>query len=355
MDLSLFGFDLPPELIAQSPSRRRDLSRLLVLDRQSGAIAHTQFKEITRYIKSGDALVLNNTKVFKARLWGQRSSGGKIEVFLVRPAHQSGFVPERPEPMSVFWEAMVSPSRRIKSGERIHFDKSHFVTIEQQIADGRWIVFFDSLSEQNRIIADFGHIPLPHYIDRQDEEQDIKRYQTVYADKSKIGAVAAPTAGFHFTKALLRQIQQMGVSVVEVTLHVGPGTFKPIKCDDIREHKVDPEYAEISSEVASVINRTRNQGGKIIAVGTTSVRTLESSPTINGEIEPFSKMVNLFIQPGHTFTYVDSMVTNFHLPKSSLLVLVASFAGREKILEAYEQAIAQDYRFYSYGDAMLIL
>ncbi len=346
MDISLFDYHLPKELIAQLPIRRRDQSRLMVLDRKSGSRKHLRFKEITRYVKPGDALVVNNTKVFKARIWGNRKSGGRVELFLVRPAIFGNLQ---------LWEALVSPSRRLDEDERILIGDGDSVRLSKFMGGGRWQVAFDSETARRRIISHYGHVPLPHYIAREDAGEDIRRYQTVYANSTKVGAVAAPTAGFHFTRPLLCTLQDSGVRLIELTLHVGPGTFKPVKCEEIEDHTVDPEYAEISQTAANAINETRAAGGAIFAVGTTSVRTLESAKIVRGDVQPFSGMVDKYIRPGYQFRLVDHLITNFHLPKSSLLILVSAFAGRESILEAYREAIANGYRFYSYGDAMLIL
>jgi len=344
VDVALFDYNLPRELIAQFPVKSRDKSRLLVLNRETGVIRHAGFRDITTYFEKGDVLVVNNTKVFKARLWGKRATGARVEVFLVRKSDKS----------SETWQALVSPSKRVKEGEEIHFDKYRLTLIKYN-GQGSWEIRFKSKSSREKIIAGFGHVPLPHYINRDDQPSDIRRYQTLFAAKDKIGAVAAPTAGFHFTRPVLEEIKKRGVQIVELTLHVGPGTFKPIKTDDINEHVVDPEYAELDSRAADKINKARKAGGRIFAVGTTSVRTLESAEVVDGRIRPFSGMVDLYIKPGYKFKAVEHLITNFHLPKSSLLVLVSAFAGREQILAAYQEAVKNKYRFYSYGDAMLIL
>jgi S-adenosylmethionine:tRNA ribosyltransferase-isomerase len=237
----------------------------------------------------------------------------------------------------------------------ILFDDQPPVVLEKDIGGGSWLVSFSSKTARERTVSHFGHVPLPHYIRREDQPGDIRRYQTVFADPDRVGAVAAPTAGFHFTRPLLDHLRGTGIFIAQLTLHVGPGTFKPIQTDRIEDHVVDPEYAELTAGTAGALNATRKRGGKIVAVGTTSVRTLESAPIKNGKVQPFSGMVDLYIRPGHRFKMVDHLVTNFHLPKSSLLVLVSAFAGREKILAAYREAINRHYRFYSYGDAMLIL
>jgi S-adenosylmethionine:tRNA ribosyltransferase-isomerase len=346
MDISLFDYALPERLIAQFPTRKRGESRLLVLNRTDGNISHHKFTHILDYLAPGDGLIVNNTKVFKARLWGHRASGARVEVFLVRPsASATGEV----------WEALVSPSRRVKEGESILFSESGSVQLLRHFGEGRWQVGFASRTARQRIVSQSGHIPLPHYIDRVDQPSDVRRYQTLFAGSDKEGAVAAPTAGFHFSKSLLRQIAAKGVSLITLTLHVGPGTFKPVKTDRIEDHQVDPEYAELSPVAAGQINDVKANGGKLWVVGTTSVRTLESAKTIDGKIRPFAGMVDLYVQPGFRFASTDHLITNFHLPKSSLLILVSAFAGRERLLGAYQQAIQNDYRFYSYGDAMLIL
>jgi S-adenosylmethionine:tRNA ribosyltransferase-isomerase len=346
VDISFFDYHLQKDLIAQFPSRRRDASRLMLVDRSRSGVEHLRFRDITNYFKRGDVLVVNTTKVFKARLWGHRLTGGKVEVFLVRRLES-----DRQEQ----WEALVSPSRRLNPGEKIYFDEKSAVQLVDMVGGGRWRVAFRSTADRTRIVGHFGHVPLPHYIAREDVKTDIRRYQTVFADRAKSGAVAAPTAGFHFTRGILEQLRGKGIIRVDVTLHVGPGTFKPVKCDDIDDHTVDPESAEITPEAARQLNRAREKGGMVLAVGTTSVRTLESAEFHAGELMPFARMVDTYIKPGHRFQAVDHMITNFHLPKSSLLILVAAFAGRERILDAYRTAVQERYRFYSYGDAMLIL
>lgn len=346
MDISLFDYDLPKRLIAQHPPKRRGESRLMVVNRADGSIEHRMFRDILDYLNHGDGLVVNNTKVFKARLWGHRQTGGRIEVFLIRRVDShDGDV----------WEALVSPSRRVDPREKIYFDEKATVELVQQIGEGRWLVAFSSVFARQRIIAAFGHVPLPHYISREDQPEDVRRYQTIFADKSRVGAVAAPTAGFHFSRTLLKKVREMGVEPIELTLHVGPGTFKPVKVQNIEEHTVDPEFAELSETAATAINAVRNSGSRIFVVGTTSVRTLEAAEMMSGCVRPYAGLVNLYIKPGFKFRFTDHLVTNFHLPKSSLLILVSGFAGQELIRHAYHEAVKNDYRFYSYGDAMLIL
>ncbi len=350
MDISLFDYDLPEELIAQFPARSRDESRLLVLDRDSGSMEILPFRSVTDFLDPGDAIVINDTKVFKARLLGQRATGAEVEIFLVRQSQEA-------DGNACRWEALAQPSRRLKEGERILFANGDqpSLTLRQNRGEGRWLVEFDSESERLAIIEKYGHIPLPQYIRRPDSETDIKRYQTIFARDDKVGAVAAPTAGFHFTEEVLAQLSKKGVKRVDLTLHVGPGTFKPVSVDNIEDHFVDPEIATLPPKAANTLNQTRESRCRVVAVGTTSVRTLESAPIVGDEIKPFSGEVGLYIKPGYSFKVVDRLLTNFHLPKSSLLILVSAFAERELILEAYRRAIAEKFRFYSYGDAMLIL
>lgn len=346
MKLSQFQYDLPKELIAQFPARKRSESRLLMLDRATGVLRHGRFPDVLDYLNSGDALVVNNTKVFKARLFGRRKTGGQVEVFLVR---------RRDNETAELWEALAKPSRRLNPGEVLGFEGGEHLELCEHLGGGLWLVGFRSRSRAERIIARYGHVPLPQYIKRPDESADLRRYQTLFARKDKVGAVAAPTAGFHFTSAVLKRLKEKGVKLFEITLHVGPGTFKPIVVDDIAQHTVDPEFAELPEDVANGLNQVRANGGKVFAVGTTSVRTLESARIARGQIQPFAGMVDLYIKPGFEFRVVDHLITNFHLPGSSLLVLVSAFAGRGRILDAYHEAVLERYRFYSYGDAMLIL
>lgn len=348
MDVALFDYHLPPNLIAQTPLKRRTDSRLLVMDRGEETISHRRFPDLLAYLKRGDGLIVNNTRVFKARMWATRKSGGKIEVFLLRRVDESAAGTD-------WWVALVSPSRRLHAGESLLFDTGHTLTLVQYLENGRWIVDFRSRRRCAEILARFGHVPLPPYIHREDGALDARRYQTVFADARHQGAVAAPTAGLHISRGMLEQIRAKGVQIIEVTLNVGPGTFKPIKTERIEEHAVDPEFAELSIKSARQINRVRERGGAVFAVGTTSVRTLEAAPMKDGRIEAFAGFVDLYIKPGFEFRVVDHLLTNFHLPRSSLLVLISAFAGREPVLGAYRTAVDEGYRFYSYGDAMLIL
>lgn len=352
MDIKLFDYHLPKELIAQYPPRRRGDSRLMVLYRESGETMIRPFGALTNYLKKGDALVINNTRVFKARLIGRRKTGAEVEIFLTRALsyHTTGGRNRLSR-----WEGLAQPSRRLREGEEIHFDVRHWITLDNNLGEGRWLVSFPSKEVERKIIGLFGHTPLPQYIRRDDEDSDEARYQTVFARKDRAAAVAAPTAGLHFTKHLLEKIKRRGVKIVEVTLDVGPGTFKPVKVQDIKKHTVDPEQATLTAKAATALNRVRTMGGRIFAVGSTSLRTLESAAIVNGEIQPFSGEVNLYIKLSYKFRVTDALLTNFHLPKSSLLILVSALVGREKVLEVYQEAIRNRMRFYSYGDAMLIL
>ncbi|MBK7141175.1 MAG: tRNA preQ1(34) S-adenosylmethionine ribosyltransferase-isomerase QueA [bacterium] len=346
METSLFDYHLPPHLIAQEPPSKRGMSRLMVVDRADGSIQHRKFSDILEYIAPGDGVVVNNTKVFKARLWGNRATGARVEVFLVRAL---------PDSDETIWDALVSPSRKVKVGESILFGEAGSVRLLEEFGDGKWRVGFTSRSACRKVITKAGHIPLPHYIAREDNASDLRRYQTVFADSSKEGAVAAPTAGFHFSQAILDKLAERSIPLIQLTLHVGPGTFKPVKAEQIEDHTVDPEFAELSAESAYQLEQVWKRGKKVWVVGTTSVRTLEFAGRTESGIKPFAGKVSLYIRPGFRFSVTDHLITNFHLPKSSLLILVSAFAGRELILRAYREAIENGYRFYSYGDAMLIL
>ena len=361
MDISLFDYHLPSELIAQYPLEQRAESRMLILDRDDGAMTDSQFTHFPEALNAGDCLVINDTSVFPARLQGGKrsdtnSSGGAVEIFLVRRIEI-----DTSETSARHWRALAKPGRRLKEGEAIIFgdDDSRAVTLRHKYNDGSWEVAFADSNTESEIISRFGSAPLPPYIHRDAGAEDILRYQTVFADAEKSGAVAAPTAGLHFTEEILSALTAKGVRVVKITLHVGPGTFKPVQVQQVEEHTVDPEWAEISEETADAINKTKSDGGRVVAVGTTVTRTLEYVAQKTGVVEPFAGMVDLYIRPGFEFRVVDSLLTNFHLPKSSLLILVSALAGseiagRDIIMRAYERAIAAQYRFYSYGDCMFI-
>jgi S-adenosylmethionine:tRNA ribosyltransferase-isomerase len=371
MDVSDFDYDLPPELIAQDPLPVRGASRLLVLRRDSGRIEHAQFARLGDFLRPGDLLVLNNTKVFPARLLGRRvPSGGAVECLLLRPTGGPGGPPLRDDvphrdveaglqARLAEWETLVHPGQKLKPGARI-LCEGDGIRLHGEIVSrhfhGRRIVrlWTDAGVDLMDAIELIGHVPLPPYIKRQDRPSDRDRYQTVYARER--GSVAAPTAGLHFTPELLDELAARGIERTEVTLHVGYGTFQLIRAARVEDHVVDPERYVVTGAAADALTRARREGRRVIAVGTTTCRVLESLEVGgDGGVHESSGEAMLFIRPGHAFQLVDGLVTNFHLPRSSLLVLVAAFAGRERILEAYREAVSARYRFYSYGDAMLIL
>ena len=344
MLLSEFDYNLPEELIAQVPSQKRDLSKMLVLNREDESIKHHHFCDITNYLTENDFLVLNNTKVIPARLYAKKDTGALIEIFLVREVEKD------------VWISLIKPSKRVKEGLILTVsDELKIEVLEKD--DDKWRVKLLYSGNIFEILDKVGNIPLPPYIERKMTSEEYKaldfdRYQTVYAQKE--GAVAAPTAGLHFTKEILDKLEQQGTKHCFVTLNVGLGTFKPVKCDNILEHKMDSEWFEITEESARLINEAKAQGKNIVAVGTTSVRTLETVMKKYGKIIPVQDSSELFIYPGYAFKIVDKLITNFHLPKSTLLMLVSAFATKEYIDRAYQEAITNKYRFYSYGDCMLI-
>lgn len=340
MKLTDYNYDLPKELIAQDPLEDRSASRLMVLGKKSGNVSHHHFKEIVNYLRPGDCLVINNTKVIPARLIGTKEdTGAHVEILLLR--RRQGDI----------WETLVNPGKKLRKGARVSFgDGSLKAEIVDVIDDGNRLVHFEYEGIFEEILDKLGQMPLPPYITHQ--LKDKNRYQTVYAKYE--GSAAAPTAGLHFTKELLQQIKDMGVNIAEVTLHVGLGTFRPVKVDDVREHHMHTEWYQVSKEAADMINSCREKGGRIIAVGTTSTRTLESAADENGHIDPKSGETDIFIYPGYKWKIVDGLITNFHLPESTLIMLVSSLAGREHILAAYNEAVKERYRFFSFGDAMYI-
>jgi S-adenosylmethionine:tRNA ribosyltransferase-isomerase len=353
--VSDFDFELPDELIAQEPPATRGDSRLLVMDRGAGTIEDSAFAALADHLQPGDVLVLNDTRVFPARLIGRRSpSGGAVECFLVRqltPSPEGGG-------RSAEWEALVHPGQKLKPGARMLFERDglqlHGEILGRHFFGRRTVRLWTDGEDVADTLERLGHMPLPPYIKRDDRESDRERYQTVYA-RTK-GSIAAPTAGLHFTTALFDRLAARGVECIEITLHVGYGTFKPVRADSVEEHVVDPEAFTIGEAAAAALTRARRLGRRVIAVGTTTTRALESlqiGPA--GDVVPASGETRLFIRPGHEFRIVQGLITNFHLPQSSLLMLVAAFAGRERVLAGYAHAVAARYRFYSYGDAMLIL
>ena len=338
-----YYYDLPPELIAQDPLKDRSASRLRVLGREDGSISHRHFTDVKEYLKPGDCLVLNNTRVIPARLYGvKEGTGAGIEVLLLKRLEANS------------WECLVKPGKKAREGCRIVFGDGLLSAVVTDIADeGNRRIRFEYEGIFEEILDKLGEMPLPPYITHKLPREDRERYQTVY---SKIeGSAAAPTAGLHFTDKLLDEIRDMGVKTEFVTLHVGLGTFRPVKADNILDHHMHSEYCEISEETAGSINACRAAGGRIICVGTTSVRTLESLSSDDGIVNAGSRDTDIFIYPGYTFKAVDGLITNFHLPESTLLMLVSAFAGREHVLAAYEEAIKEKYRFFSFGDAMLLI
>ncbi|MCX7720365.1 MAG: tRNA preQ1(34) S-adenosylmethionine ribosyltransferase-isomerase QueA [Dictyoglomus thermophilum] len=336
LKLSDYDYYLPEELIAQEPAEPRDTSRLMLVNRKTGEINITIFREIKNYLKAGDVLVLNNTKVIPARLYGKKETGAKIEVLLLKKIGEGKY------------EALLKPGKRAKIGTKIHFFEDIYAEVVERNEEGIFVLKF-SQEDLDKILPEIGNIPLPPYIKKPID--DPNKYQTVYAQKE--GAVAAPTAGLHFTEELLKTLEEMGVEILYITLHVGLGTFRPVVVEDITKHKLDPEYFEVSDEVAEKINKAKEERRRVIAVGTTVTRVLEAQGR-SGKVEPGSGLVDLFIYPGFEFKIIDGLITNFHLPKSTLLMLVAAFMGYDLMKKAYNKAIEERMRFYSFGDAMFI-
>lgn len=339
-----FDYNLPAELIAQHPAQKRDESRLMVVDRASGAVSHRHFYDIGDYLRPGDCLVLNSSKVLPARLLGRKAgTGGAVEFLLLK--RQEGEL----------WQALVRPGKKLRPGDRAEFSAEPYLAGEvvDYGPDGTRLVRFHHEGIFLEVLEQVGRMPLPPYIDRDSEEEDKDRYQTVYCREE--GSVAAPTAGLHFTEELLAQLREKGVNIAYVTLHVGIGTFRPVKCETVEEHHMHFEEYQLDEENAALINRSRAAGGRIVAVGTTSTRTLESIAAEDGSVRPCSGSTDIFIYPGYRFKAVDSLITNFHLPKSTLMMLISAFYDREAVLKAYEEAVQMRYRFFSYGDSMMFL
>ena len=345
MQISDFDYDLPEELIAQHPLAERDASRMLIVNRADGTFQDSVFSSLPDHLHPNDVLVLNNTKVFPARLIGERvPTGGSVEVLLLREIEPD------------VWQVLARPARRLRPAQQISFSGSRLqAEVIAAAEDGTRVIRFEKKENLRELIDQIGRTPLPPYIKRDYAAplKDRERYQTVYATER--GAIAAPTAGLHFTQQVLEQITKAGTRVAELTLHVGYGTFEPVRVNDISEHRVGPERFTISKETAELINQSRAAGGRVVCVGTTTARALESSVTESGEVIAGSGVADLTIVPGYNFQVVDRLMTNFHLPRSSLLLLVSAFAGRELILKAYRHAVSERYRFYSYGDCMLIM
>ena len=334
-----YWYDLPEELIAQTPLQQRDSSRLMVLDRESGEVTHRHFYDIVEYLQPGDCLVMNNSRVLPARLLGHRPTGGAVEVLLLRDLGEKR------------WECLVKPGKKMQVGQSVSFGNGELeATVVAVQEDGNRVVEFRYEGIFLEVLERLGKMPLPPYI--REELQDQERYQTVYSKET--GSAAAPTAGLHFTNDLLDQIRAKGIRTAFVTLHVGLGTFRPVKAETIAEHHMHAELCMISEETAAILNETKRNGGRIICVGTTSCRTLESLVSEDGSFESKSKWTEIFIYPGYQFKAMDGLITNFHLPESTLVMLVSAFAGRENVLGAYAEAVKERYRFFSFGDAMFI-
>ena len=340
MDVKDFYYDLPQELIAQDPLEDRSSSRLMVLDKITGEVEHRHFKDITEYLRPGDCLVINNTKVIPARLIGEREgTGGKVEVLLLKRKTDN------------VWETLVKPGKKARPGMRLSFGGGLLHAEVQEVVDeGNRLIRFEYEGIFEEILDQLGQMPLPPYITHQ--LKDKNRYQTVYAKYE--GSAAAPTAGLHFTEELLQQIQEKGVKIARVTLHVGLGTFRPVKVDDVTQHHMHTEFYHVSQEAADIINETKKQGGRVICVGTTSCRTIESAADGQGVVQATEGDTDIFIYPGYQFKVLDCLITNFHLPESTLLMLVSALAGKENIMAAYKEAVEMKYRFFSFGDAMFI-
>ncbi len=337
-----FHYDLPIELIAQYPIKERDACRLMVIDRKHNEITHHKFVDLLDFLKPKDCLVLNNTQVFPARLFGQKDrTGAQVEVFLLRNLEGN------------LWEVLVNPARKVRIGNKIVFDDDLICDVVDNTLSGGRIVEFSSNGNIYHILDKIGKVPLPPYIKRNPEEIDKEYYQTVYAQKP--GAVAAPTAGLHFTNKLLEKIKKDGVNIAQITLHIGLGTFRPVQVDDVSRHRMDSEYYEVEPESARLINQTKEIGGSIFAVGTTTVRVLETLADNHGHIRPARGWTDKFIYPPYDFKIINRLITNFHLPGSTLLMLVSAFSSLDIIKKAYNEAINKKYQFYSYGDAMLII
>lgn len=349
MKLSSFRYDLPLNLIAQHPAKRREDSRMLVVDRKTGNMENKHFKDILEYFNDKDVFVVNNTKVFPARMYGRKEkTGAKIEVFLLRELNK----PNR------LWDVIVDPARKIRVGNKLYFGENEELVaevIDNTTSRGRTIKFLWEGSEDSfkAMLEHLGETPLPKYIKRKPDEDDRERYQTVYAKYE--GAVAAPTAGLHFSRELIKRCEIHGIRFAEITLHTGLGTFRPIEVEDLTKHKMDAEYFKIPDEAAATVNKAKQKGHRVCSIGTTTMRALEASVTAEKLLKPAEGWTNHFFYPPHNFSVADSMITNFHLPKTSLLILACAFAGYDLTMEAYKKAIKDKYRFFSYGDALLFI
>jgi S-adenosylmethionine:tRNA ribosyltransferase-isomerase len=348
MKLSEFKFSLPPDLLALYPKENRDESRMMVVNRAKGTIEHKVFKDIVDYFGDGDVFIINNTKVFPARLYGNKEkTGAKIEVFLLRELNQEAHL----------WDVLVDPARKIRVGNKLYFGDGDLVAevIDNTTSRGRTIRFlFDGTDEEfYKTIDSLGETPLPKYIKRKSEPSDRERYQTIYAEHT--GAVAAPTAGLHFTKQVMKRLEIKGTTIVPVTLHVGLGTFRPVDVEDLTKHKMDSENFQVPLSTATVVNKALDNKKRVVAVGTTSMRALESSTSANNRLKPNEGWTDKFIFPPYDFKIANALVTNFHMPESTLLMMTCAFGGFDLVMKAYKQAIKEKYRFFSYGDVMLII
>lgn len=349
MKLSEFDFDLPEELIANYPSENRDESRLMVVHRSTGQIEHKLFKDVLDYFSEGDVMIMNNTRVFPARMYGNKEkTGAKIEVFLLRELNRE----------SLLWDVLVDPARKIRIGNKLYFGEDDSLVaevIDNTTSRGRTLRFlFDGPYEDFKAkITELGETPLPKYIKRDVEPEDEERYQTIFAKVE--GAVAAPTAGLHFSRQLLKRLELKGINFAEVTLHVGLGTFRSVEVEDLTKHKMDSEQVIISEAAADMVNNAKRTKHRVCAIGTTAMRSIETSVSTEGYLKPFDGWTNKFIFPPYEFSIADCLITNFHTPLSTLLMMISAFAGHELMMQAYQEAIREKYRFYSYGDAMLIL
>ena len=341
MKTSDFFYDLPEELIAQDPLEDRTASRLLVLDRKTGAVKHKIFSDVIDYLNKGDCLVINNTRVIPARLIGEKEgTGGKVEVLLLKRRAND------------VWETLVKPGKKLKPGAKITFGDGRLrAEVLEVVEEGNRLVIFHYEGIFEEILDSLGEMPLPPYITHKLEDKEM--YQTVYAKFD--GSAAAPTAGLHFTKELLNKIEEKGIKIASITLHVGLGTFRPVKVDDVNNHHMHTEWYEVNAEAADIINETKRNGGRVICVGTTSCRTIESVADENGYMKAKTGETDIFIYPGYKFKVMDGLITNFHLPESTLVMLVSAFAGKENVLAAYETAVKERYRFFSFGDAMILI
>ncbi|MBX2888869.1 MAG: tRNA preQ1(34) S-adenosylmethionine ribosyltransferase-isomerase QueA [Ferruginibacter sp.] len=349
MKLSQFRFDLPLNLIAQHPTKKREDSRMMVIHRHTGAIEDRKFKDIMDYFDDKDVFVVNNTKVFPARMYGRKEkTGAKIEVFLLRELNKA----------NKLWDVIVDPARKIRVGNKLYFGENDELVaevIDNTTSRGRTIRFLweDTDESFRKMLEVMGETPLPKYIKRKPDEEDKERYQTVYAKHE--GAVAAPTAGLHFSKELIKRLEIQGIHFAEVTLHTGLGTFRPIEVEDLSKHKMDAEYYRIDELACNIVNNGKQNNHRICSIGTTTMRAMESSFTAQKLLKPSEGWTNHFIHPPYNFSIADSLVTNFHLPKTSLLIMACAFAGYDLMMEAYKKAIKDKYRFYSYGDSMLVI